>query len=85
MMVLSIFLEEQLLLKYYLIKYSILLKIQKMIYIKEVLRHWFIIFLGKNFSSGALTHEDKSPELRIGSVDLEMLCVVIVNMHGLFL
>ena len=60
MMILSICLEEQL-----LIKYSILLKMQKMIYIKEVLRHWFIIFLDKIFYSGAVTHENKSPEFRI--------------------
>ena len=65
MMILSICLEEQLLIKYYVIKYSILLKMQKMIYIKEVLRHWFIIFLDKIFYSGAVTNENKSPEFRI--------------------
>ena len=41
--------EEQLLVKYYAIKYLILLKIQIMKDIKKVLLQWFIIFLIKRF------------------------------------
>ena len=40
---LKIYLEEQLLIKYYMIKNLILQKIQNMMDIKEVLLHWFLV------------------------------------------
>ena len=40
--------QEQLLIKYCVIKYLMLLKIQNMMDIKEVLLQWFIIFFMKN-------------------------------------
>ena len=41
MKILKIYLEEQLLIKYYVMKHLILPKIKNMIYIKEVLPQWF--------------------------------------------
>ena len=49
--ILRIYLEIHLLIKYYVIKHLILLRIQKMIYIKEVLLQWFINFFDKKSSS----------------------------------
>ena len=49
MKILIIQLEEQLLIKYCVIKHLILLKIQNEIDIKEVLLQWFINFLIKIF------------------------------------
>ena len=54
MEILKTYLEEQLLIKYYMIKHSILLKIQNTMDIKEDLLQWFIIFFHKKSSgSGA--------------------------------
>ena len=44
---LKIYLRNQLLTKYYMIKHLILLKIQNMLNIKEILRQWFKSFLIK--------------------------------------
>ena len=40
---LKIYLDEQLLIKYYMIKNLVLLKIQNMMDVKEVLLHWFLV------------------------------------------
>ena len=48
MEILKIYLKEQLLIKYYVIKHLILLKIQNMMDIKEVLLQWFKNFLIKS-------------------------------------
>ena len=48
MEILGIFLEEQLLINYYVIMHLTLLKIQNMMGIKEVLLQWFISFLIKS-------------------------------------
>ena len=45
MEILNTYLEEQLLIKYYVIKHLILLKIQNMININVYLLHWFTKFL----------------------------------------
>ena len=42
MEILEIYLEEQLLIKYYVIKHLILLKIRNKMDIEEVLLHWFV-------------------------------------------
>ena len=46
--ILKIYLEEQLLIKYYVIKHLILLKIQNKMDIKKVWLQWFISFSIKN-------------------------------------
>ena len=48
------FKEEQLLIKYCVIKHIILLKIQNMMNIKEILLQWFINFLIKKTSGVAI-------------------------------
>ena len=48
MEILRICLEEQLLIKYYMIKHLVLLKIQNRMLIKEVLLQWFSNFLIKS-------------------------------------
>ena len=52
--ILKIWLEEELLIKYYVMKHLIFLKIQKMIDIKEVLLQWFINSLIKNLLAAVL-------------------------------
>ena len=47
MEILNIYLEEQLVIKYYVKKHLLLLKIQNMMDIKEVLLQWFMLFLNK--------------------------------------
>ena len=55
--ILQIYLEEQLLMKYYVIKNLMLLKIQKTIDIKEVLLQWLYLLL--------LTQEQESSLIQI--------------------
>ena len=54
MAILRISPEEQFLIKYYVIKHLILLKIQNMMDIKRVLRQWFINLRLKKTSRGAV-------------------------------
>ena len=58
MEILIIQLEEQLLIKYCVIKHLILLKIKNEMDIKEILLQWFINFLIKN-NSDLLTMSDQ--------------------------
>ena len=60
MKILNIWLEEQLLMKYCMIKHLILLKIQNMMDIKEVLLQWFINFLIKKTSGSGIKNENIS-------------------------
>ena len=55
--ILQIYLEEQLLMKYYVIKHLMLLKIQKTMDIKEVLLQWLYLLL--------LTQEQESSLIQI--------------------
>ena len=54
MEILRIYLEEQLMIKYYVIKHLILLKIKNMKYINADLLHWFINYLIKSILVVAL-------------------------------
>ena len=63
MEILKIYLEEQFLTKYYMIKHLILLKFQNMMDFNVDLLQWFIIFFDKNSSAtpvnksaGTFTH-----------------------------
>ena len=60
MEILSICLEEQLLIGYHVIKHLIMLKIQNMMDIKEVLFQWIKMFFEKKSSGGVVTRADKS-------------------------
>ena len=46
--ILKIYLKEQLLINFYMIKHLILLKIQNLIDITEIFLQWFTIFLNKS-------------------------------------
>ena len=54
MEILKIYIEEELLIRYYVIKHIILLKVQNMMDINVVLLQWPINFLIKKTSSGTV-------------------------------
>ena len=58
--ILKIWLEEQLLIKYCVIKHLILLRIQNMMNIKEILLQWSINFLIKKTSGTGIKNENMS-------------------------
>ena len=57
MEILRTYIEQQLLVKYWVIKYLVLLKIQNMMDIKQVLLQWFINFLIKETSGSGIKNE----------------------------
>ena len=57
MEILRTYVEQQLLVKYWVIKYLVLLKIQNMMDIKQVLLQWFINFLIKETSGSGIKNE----------------------------
>ena len=67
--ILKIYLEKQLLIKYYVMKHLTLLKIQNMMSIKEVLLQWCINFLIKLSDGGVeidnLLNQELAKELHI--------------------
>ena len=57
MEIIKIYLEDQLLIKHYVIKHLVLIKIQNMMDIKEVLLQRFISFFDEKTSGGAVKGE----------------------------
>ena len=81
MEVLSICLAEQLLIKYYVLKDLIFLKIQNLMVIKVVVQ-WFTTFLKKKYSFQGVTHAHKSPiikEIMKKQSPLDLDCVAKVS------